>query len=56
LYFNKGKIKKMSAIDNPDYYIDDEKKINEGDKHLKGFIWQEKEKPKTKEDIFIQRQ
>jgi lipopolysaccharide export system protein LptA len=55
IYFEKGKPKKMTAIQQPDFYLDDETRIDEKDKTLKDFIWLEADRPKTPEDIFIHR-
>ena len=55
IYFEKGKPKKMTAVQNPDFYLDDEQRINEQDKTLKGFILLEEHRPKSPQDIFIHR-
>ncbi|MCH3924349.1 MAG: hypothetical protein LKE30_05480 [Bacteroidales bacterium] len=55
LYFKKGKVKSMSAINNPEYYIDDDTKVSQTDKRLKGFIWEIKEKPLKPIDVFVER-
>ena len=53
--FEKGKPKKMTAVQNPDFYLDDEQRINEQDKTLKGFLLLEEHRPKSPEDIYIHR-
>ena len=45
----------MTAVQNPDFYLDDEQRINEQDKTLKGFILLEEHRPKSPQDIFIHR-
>lgn len=55
MYFEKGKLKKMTAVQNPDFYIDDIERIEEKDKTLKGFIWLDNIRPQNPQDIFIQR-
>ena len=56
LYFNKGDIKKMTALDNPNFYMDDDEKLSYEVKHLKGFVWKIEDKPKKPTDIFIKRE
>lgn len=55
LYFEKGRLKKMTAIDLPKFYLDDDSRIDEKEKTLKGFVWLEEERPMSKKDIFIHR-
>lgn len=55
LYFEKGQLKKMTAIYLPKFYLDDYYRINESEKTLKGFSWLEQHRPMTKMDIFKHR-
>ena len=55
MYFEKGKLKKMTAVQNPDFYIDDMERIDEKDKTLKGFIWSDDIRPRNPQDIFLHR-
>jgi lipopolysaccharide export system protein LptA len=55
LYFEKGQLKKMTAIDMPKFYLDDEGRIEEKEKTLKGFLWLEEHRPMSKTDIFKHR-
>ncbi|MDO5760473.1 MAG: OstA-like protein [Bacteroidota bacterium] len=56
LFFAKGEIKKMTAVDNPAFYIDDDDKLPLETKRLKGFIWKIEDKPLQPMDIFIKRE
>lgn len=56
LYFNKGEIKKMTALDNPNFYMDDDEKLPYEIKHLKGFVWKIEDKPLEPMDVFIKRE
>lgn len=55
LYFERGKLKKMTAVDLPKFYLDDNERIDEKEKTLKGFVWLEDYRPMSKQDIFINR-
>ena len=55
LYFERGRLKKMTAIDLPKFYLDDNDRIDEKEKNLKGFMWLEENRPMSKQDIFIHR-
>lgn len=55
LYFNKGKLKQMSAIKNPQFYMDNYENIAENERRLKGFLFKEDDKPTKPQDIFIKR-
>ena len=55
LYFQKGEVKKLSALSNPYYYIDSDENIAEENKRLKGFVWCKDDKPLKPEDIYINR-
>ncbi|MBQ9312303.1 MAG: hypothetical protein IJ213_04575 [Bacteroidales bacterium] len=55
LYFKSGTIKKLSAVSNPNYYIDADENISEEIKRLKGFVWSITDKPTKANDIFIHR-
>jgi hypothetical protein len=55
LYFERGKLKKMTAVDLPKFYLDDNERIDEKEKTLKGFVWLEDYRPMSKQDIFIHR-
>lgn len=56
LYFEKGELKKMSAVTDAEFFMDNYNNISQEEKQLKGFIYLENDRPKTKEDIFIHRQ
>ena len=45
----------MTAIDLPKFYLDDNERIDEKEKTLKGFVWLEDYRPMSKQDIFIHR-
>lgn len=55
LYFEKGRLKKMTAIDMPKFFLDDYERIEEEKRNLKGFIWFEEQRPMSKSDIFQHR-
>ena len=55
IYVENKKIKKITTITNPVFFADDEQRVSKDEKFLKGFEWRDKERPKTKEDVFIQR-
>lgn len=55
MYFKKGKLEKMTAVDKPEFYLDDKDRIKEEDKTLKGFIWLESQRPLSPQDIFKHR-
>ena len=55
LYFSKGEINKMTALDNPSFYMDDEEKLSLEIKRLKGFVWKIEDKPLKPTDVFIKR-
>lgn len=55
LYFSKGDIKKMTALENPSFYMDDDDKLPMENKRLKGFVWKIEDKPLQPMDIFIKR-
>lgn len=55
LYFDKGELKKMSAIEDAEFYMDRLKNIPEQDRQLKGFINLHSDKPKQAKDIYIKR-
>ncbi|MBO6118219.1 MAG: hypothetical protein J6P44_06725 [Bacteroidales bacterium] len=55
LYFKNGNLKKMAAVENPEFYMDNYKNIPQEEKQLKGFIYLEDERPKSPEGIFIKR-
>lgn len=55
MYFEKGKLKKMTAVQNPDFYIDDAERIDEKAKILKGFIWLGSTRPQSPQDVFLHR-
>lgn len=52
IYMNKGKVKKISFIKSPDGELKPIAELQEGDKILPGFNWQDEIRPKNKEDIF----
>lgn len=55
LYFNKGKLKRMSAKTNPEFYMDSYENTPEKDRVLDGFLYLEKDRPKQPSDIYIPR-
>jgi hypothetical protein len=52
IYMNKGKVKKIVFIKSPEGELKPMNDIEEGDKILPGFLWQEELRPKNKEDVF----
>jgi lipopolysaccharide export system protein LptA len=52
IYLNKGKVQKITFIKSPEGELKPMEKIEEGDKILPGFKWQDDIRPKSKEDIF----
>jgi lipopolysaccharide export system protein LptA len=55
IYISRNKINKITTISDPSFFTDDEDKISEEEKRLKGFSWRIKERPNKPEDIFIRR-
>lgn len=55
IYVEKNKIKKITTITDPVFFTDDEAKVTEEEKFMKGFQWRIKERPLKPEDIFIKR-
>lgn len=55
IYISKNKINKITTITNPVFFTDDEEKIKEEEKTLKGFEWRIEERPLKPEDVFIKR-
>lgn len=53
IYMNKGKVKKISFIKSPDGELKPLAELEDGDKILPGFKWQDEIRPKKKEDIFV---
>ena len=49
---NEGKVQKIAFIKSPDGELKPMADIEEGDKLLPGFKWQEELRPKSKDDIF----
>ena len=52
IYMDKGKVKKIVFIKSPEGELKPLSKLEETDKLLSGFNWQEEIRPKNKEDIF----
>jgi len=52
IYMNKGKVKKIVLIEAPQGDLKPMKDIENVDKFLPGFLWQEELRPKDKNDIF----
>jgi lipopolysaccharide export system protein LptA len=52
IYLEKGKVKRIAFIKSPDGELKPMADIEEGDKELPGFKWQQEIRPKSKEDIF----
>jgi lipopolysaccharide export system protein LptA len=52
IYMNEGKVKRIAFIKSPDGELKPIAKLNDGDKLLPGFNWQDEIRPKNKEDIF----
>ncbi|MDR0970991.1 MAG: hypothetical protein LBM25_01225 [Bacteroidales bacterium] len=55
IYVKKNKIQKITTLNDPVFFTDDEEKVSKEEKILKGFIWRIEERPLKKEDIFIKR-
>ena len=55
LYFNKGELKKMSAVKDPEFYMDNYNNIPQEERQLKGFLYLENDRPKQPADIYIKR-
>ena len=52
IYMNKGKVSRIALIESPDGELKPMADIEEGDKKLPGFNWQQEIRPKSKFDIF----
>ena len=52
IYLEKGKVKRIAFIKSPEGELKPMADIDEGDKVLPGFNWQQDIRPKSKEDIF----
>jgi lipopolysaccharide export system protein LptA len=52
IYMEKGKVKRIAFIKSPDGELKPMADIEEGDKQLPGFKWQQDIRPKSKKDIF----
>ncbi len=52
IYMNQGKVKKIVLIESPEGELKPMEEIEEGDKILPGFFWQQEIRPKNKQDIF----
>lgn len=52
IYMNKGKVSRIALIKSPDGELKPMADIEEGDKKLPGFNWQQEIRPKSKMDIF----
>lgn len=52
IYMNKGKVSRIALIKSPDGELKPIAEIEEGDKKLPGFNWQQEIRPKSKLDIF----
>ncbi|MGE5447836.1 MAG: OstA-like protein [Bacteroidales bacterium] len=52
IYMNKGKVSRIALIKSPDGELKPMAEIDEGDKKLPGFNWQQEIRPKSKMDIF----
>ncbi|HAH26146.1 MAG TPA: hypothetical protein DCL77_20685, partial [Prolixibacteraceae bacterium] len=52
IYMNKGKVSRIALIKSPDGELKPMAQIEEGDKRLPGFNWQQEIRPKSKTDIF----
>lgn len=52
IYMNKGKVKRIAFIKMPDGELKPLAELEEGDKLLPGFKWQDELRPVNKEDIF----
>jgi lipopolysaccharide export system protein LptA len=52
IYMNKGKVARIALIKSPDGELKPMADIEEGDKKLPGFNWQQEIRPKSKMDIF----
>ena len=54
IYMNKGKVKRIAFIKSPDGELKPLGQLEEGDKLLPGFNWQDELRPVNKDDIFRQ--
>jgi len=54
IYLEKGKVKRIAFIKSPEGELKPMAEIEESDKFLPGFKWQDDIRPKSKEDIFRQ--
>jgi hypothetical protein len=52
IYMNKGKVARIALIKSPEGELKPMAEIEDGDKQLPGFNWQQAIRPKSKEDIF----
>ena len=52
IYLSKGKVSRISLIKSPEGELKPMAKIEEGDKRLPGFNWQQEIRPKSRFDIF----
>ena len=52
IYLSKGKVSRIALIKSPEGELKPMAEIDEGDKQLPGFNWQEEIRPKSKTDIF----
>ena len=52
IYLNKGKVSRIALIKSPDGELKPIANIEDGDKKLPGFVWQQDIRPKSKMDIF----
>ena len=52
IYLTKGKVTRIALIKSPEGELKPMGKIEEGDKQLPGFKWQQDIRPKSKKDIF----
>ncbi|MBP3254017.1 MAG: hypothetical protein J6M30_05880 [Bacteroidales bacterium] len=55
LYFKRGKLTKMSAIKDPEFFMDSYQNTDENERRLKGFIYSESDRPVTPYDIYVHR-
>ncbi|MDR1726266.1 MAG: hypothetical protein LBR28_07755 [Bacteroidales bacterium] len=55
IYFDKGKMKRLVGIENPEYKLNNEDDVPVEERKLKGFIWVAEDRPLQPSDIFIKR-
>lgn len=55
IYISKNKIDRITTLTDPVFFTDDEEKLTNEEKEIKGFEWRIKERPLSPMDVFIKR-